>query len=662
MSRAGRGSADILPDVTTSSGERRLAPLDGLRGAFASLLLLYHFGLTWLVGGWVTLNHFFVFSGYLITRLLISERRRSGRIDPLAFYRRRAERLVPALLVLTAAITVHAVLQPAALRQRLGGDVLATLGFAQNWRLIAREDAYFDQVGQPSPLQHAWTLGVEEQFYVLIPWIVLALFIVCRTARMRTVVVALAALAATGWTAWLATSGAGFPRLYYGTDSRAAALLVGVGTAFLLSVGGRRRRGGASGLPLPQVQAIGVVGLVLSVLPILVVRADSTWVFDRGGALLFALAASMVFVAVADKRPMTLTRALSWRPIVVLGQMTYGLYIYHWPINLWLDPHLHGLPLALGVVLKFALTVVVAAVSYRYLESRVLLGGFGSLLPRRWPARRAWIVPVAGAAVIALAAVTMWRVPAAQDPLDVPPLEAGQGPFEEPEEPVTFGLLGDSVGASLADGWRGGRYPGVTMVNQSRIGCDLIDAPVVHDGERVPGGADDCHEWRDEWPGEVEDAGVTDLVVLAGTQFMADHEVEDGVAEVPSGKAGEVVQRTLDETERKAREHGVERVHVVTMPCRDIEAARLDPRFRFFAEPASDPDNVDWVNETITDWSEHGDGRSVIDLWEPLCGDGGYRAEINGVPLYHDTVHFSRSGAAMVWTWLTPQVVSASGQ
>lgn len=660
MSRVRRGSVGILPDVTTSSGERRLAPLDGLRGSFAAMLLLYHFGLTWLVGGWVTLNHFFVFSGYLITRLLISERRRNGRIDPVAFYRRRAERLVPALLVLTAAVTVYALLQPAALRQRLGGDVLATLGFVQNWRLIARDDAYFDEVGQPSPLQHAWTLGVEEQFYVLIPWLVLGLFVICRTARLRTVLVALAALAATGWTAWLATSGASFPRLYYGTDSRAAALLVGVGTAFLLSIGGQRRRGGASGLPLQQVQAIGVVGLVLSVLPILVVRADSTWVFERGGALLFALAASMVFIAVADRRPMVLTRALSWRPIVLLGQMTYGLYLYHWPINLWLDPYLQPLPLGIAVALKFALTLAVAAVSYRYLESRVLLGGFRSLLPRGWPARRAWILPVSGAVVIALAAVTMWRVPVAQDPLDVPPLTAEQAPFAAPGEPVTFALLGDSVGASLAEGWRDERYPGVTMVNQSRIGCDLIDAPVVHDGQEVAGVAQDCDDWRDEWPGKVEEAGASDLVVLTGTQFIADHKVEDGVARSRSAKLGEVIQRTLDDVERRAREHGIERVHVVTMPCREIERGRLDPRFQFFAESGSDPDNVAWVNDVVTDWSRQGDDRSVIDLWQPLCGDGGYRADMNGIPLYHDTVHFSPSGAAMVWTWLTPRVVADS--
>ena len=132
------------------------------------------------------------------------------------------------------------------------------------------------------------------------------------------------------------------------------------------------------------------------------------------------------------------------------------------------------------------------------------------------------------------------------------------------------------------------------------------------------------------------------------------------MAGVRSEKLGEVIQRTLDDIERRAHERGVERVHVVTMPCREIEPGRLDPRFRFFAEPGSDPENVDWVNDVVTDWSRHGQDRSLIDLWQPLCGEDGYRAEANGLPIYHDTVHFSPSGAAMVWTWLTPRVVAAS--
>lgn len=651
---------ELLPEVWTSSGERRLTPLDGLRGVFASLLLLYHFGVTWLVGGWVTLNHFFVFSGYLIARLLISEYRRTGSVDPVAFYRRRAERLLPALLVVTTAVTLWVLTQPGALRQRLGGDILATLGFVQNWRLISRDDAYFDQVGQPSPLQHAWTLGVEEQFYVLIPWLILGLFAVARTARARTVVVALAAAAATGWTAWLASNGASFPRLYYGTDTRAQALLVGVATAFLLSIGSRRRPGGATGLPLRQVHGIGLVGLVLSFVPILVVRADSTWVFDKGGALLFALAASMVFISVADKRPTSLSRALSWGPIVQLGQMTYGLYLFHWPINVWLDPYLQSLPLVASVAVKFGLTVAVAAISYRYLESRVLLGGFRSLLPRRWPDRRAWLAPAAAVVVVGLAATFLWRSPGGDESLDVPDLVRDEPGFSAPDEPLTFALLGDSVGVSLAEGWREDAYPGVTMVNQSRIGCDLIDAPIVNDGKEVEGVAGDCAEWRQSWPAQVKKAGATDLVVLSGTQFAADHLVEGGVATTRSDKAREVISRTLDDVERRAKESGVERVHVVTMPCREIQASRLDPRFRFFAEPGSDPANVAWVNQVVSEWSRAGGGRSVIDLWQPLCGSDGYRAEINGVPLYGDTVHFSPAGAAMVWTWLTPRVVEAS--
>ena len=149
----------LTQQLRTSTGEQRLSALDGYRGLFVTLVLLYHFGATFLVGGWVGINHFFAFSGYLITRLLISERARTGRIDVWRFYRRRAERLLPALVVVCTAVLLAALFAGSAHRHRDAGDVLASLFFVQNWRLISRDDAYFEQVGNPSPLQHAWTLG-----------------------------------------------------------------------------------------------------------------------------------------------------------------------------------------------------------------------------------------------------------------------------------------------------------------------------------------------------------------------------------------------------------------------------------------------------------------------------------------------------------------------
>ena len=668
-------------DLTTSAGTQRLAALDGYRGLFVTLVLLYHFGVTALVGGWVGINHFFAFSGYLITRLLISEYARRGTIDVLRFYRRRAERLIPALVVTCTAVMVSGLFIGSADRHRDAGDVLASLFFVQNWRLVSQEDAYFEQIGNPSPLRHAWTLGVEEQFYLLVPAFVALLFMLFRRSRAgRFAVVAALALASAWWTAHLAGEGVDFSRLYYGTDTRAQALLVGAGVAVLL---GRDHRGRLGRRPsLMTTQAIGLLGFAISLSAFFVVGPRSEWLFTSGGMLLFAIGAGMMGLTATDPRPMLINRVAGWAPAALLGQMTYGLYLYHWPIHLWLAPLMDGLPLALSVIVQLAVTVAVAYASFRWLEVPVLQHGFGVLLPaslrerrvaqrgRRARRRRGvpvWAVPVvAVAAVGAVAAFTFTR-PVSTADLDVPPLVASDAAFTEADPPVDVALLGDSVGVSLAKGWDAERYPGVTLSNQARIGCDLIDAPLIADGEPMQE-YDGCDAWYEEWPTKVEEAGAGSLLVLPGVQFIGDHEVDGELVESRSPESAALIRRTLTDIEQRAKGAGVTHVQVTTMPCRQVDPNRLDPALRQFAGPISDPANIAWVNEIVTAWAKgEGDGaqptpgveRELLDLHDALCGDG-FTDEINDVPLYDDTVHFSPAGAATVWTWLVPRVVDAT--
>lgn len=379
---------------------------------------------------------------------------------------------------------------------------------------------------------------------------------------------------------------------------------------------------------------------------------------------------------------MLINRIAGWGPAVLMGQMTYGLYLYHWPIHLWLSPVVGDLPLVLSAGIQLAVTVGVAYVSFRWLEVPVLQHGFGVLLPRAVTRRversrrgrrgrrgptPVWWLPVAAVAVVALAAVAVFSRPVSAEDLDVPPLVASDGVFAEADPPVSFALLGDSVGVSLAKGWQEQAYPGVTMSNQSRIGCDLIDAPMIADGSPMDEDAS-CRTWREEWPAQVEQAGATDLLVLPGAQFIGDHEVDGEVVGSRSEDHAELIRRTLTDIERRAKGAGVTHVQVTTMPCRQVDPDKLDPSLRQFAGPISDPVNVGWVNDVVRQWAK-GEGagseatagvrREVLDLWSPLCADG-FVPEVNGVTLYSDTVHFSPAGAASVWTWLTPRVVEAS--
>ena len=601
-------------------------------------------------------------------------------MDVLRFYKRRAERLIPALLVLCTAVLVSGLFVGSADRHRDAGDVLASLFFVQNWRLIDQEDAYFEQIGNPSPLRHAWTLGVEEQFYLLVPLLVIILFALFRRSRTgRFAVIAALALASVAWTVHLASTGTDFARLYYGTDTRAQALLVGAGVAVLL---GRDHRGRLGRRPsLGVTQALGFVGVLISLSAFVVVGPRSEWLFTGGGMFVFAIGAALMGIAATDPRPMLINRIAAWGPLVLLGQMTYGLYLYHWPIHLWLGPVLDNLPLVVSVAVKLAVTFGVAFVSFRWLEVPVLQHGFGVLLPRELRTRLArrssrrrgrrpvpvWWVPVAGTTVVALVAVAAFTRPVSEEDLDVPPLVAADGAFTEADPPVDLALLGDSVGVSLADGWQSEDYPGVTMESYSRIGCDLIEAPLVSDGSPIPEDSA-CDEWRDGWPDEVEESDADNLLVLPGTQFIGDHEVDGEVLESRSPELATLIKQTLTDIEQRAKDAGVTHVQMATMPCRDVDPDKLDPGLRQFAEPISDPENIAWVNQTVTEWAKgEGEGaeptdgvrRDLLDLHGALC-DGGFTAEVNDIPLYGDTVHFSPAGAATVWTWLTPRVVAAS--
>ncbi|QMU77138.1 acetyltransferase [Streptacidiphilus sp. PB12-B1b] len=356
-----------------AAGTGREPGLDGVRALAVAAVLVFHVHAGWLSGGFLGVDVFFVLSGYLITSLLTAERAGHGRIRLRRFWGRRARRLLPELLLVllvTAAATAALGRDAAA---GLRGSELAALGFYSNWWQIRQQTGYFAQFGPLPLLQHLWSLGIEEQFYLLWPPVLAALSLL---NRRRAAAVA-AALAVASFTAMAAGSlaGADTTRLYFGSDTHAGPLLLGSAAGLLLPPErvralGRRAR-----------TALGAAGLAaLVVLGLLAVQLDGAGsTAYRGGIAAAALAAAALCpasVAAGPLRWLLAVRALVWT-----GRRSYGIYLWHWPLIAALGYTGLGTGPAVDV-LEFALPVALAAGSFRLLQQPVTRWGWRVALAR----------------------------------------------------------------------------------------------------------------------------------------------------------------------------------------------------------------------------------------------------------------------------------------
>jgi len=415
--------------------------LDGLRALAVVAVLLYHAGLAWIPGGFLGVEVFFVVSGYLITALLLAEVRERGRIDLKAFWVRHARRLLPALYLLLVATLAFAVVFLPGEVAGLRSDAIAAFGYATNWYLLAGQESYFEAIGRPSPLLHLWSLAVEEQFYVLWP----PLFALgmgvgaLRYRRRRLVSLLLAGAAASAaLMAILYHPGLDPSRLHYGTDTRATGLLVGAALAFawMPAPGGRlaRCRQGSSrrvrrlrhrwGWAVPALlDAAGLAALAGLVLSCLWLDEYRPFLYG-GGYALVALATAAVICALAHPRTRLAAGPLGWRPVRWVGVRSYGIYLWHWPVFVvtrpQLDVPLDGAPL---LALRLSATVLLAALSYRYVEEPVRRGALGRAWkdlreaqgPLKWRLGARWagaVVPAATLCVVLGVAVGHAEPPA----------------------------------------------------------------------------------------------------------------------------------------------------------------------------------------------------------------------------------------------------------
>jgi peptidoglycan/LPS O-acetylase OafA/YrhL len=366
------------PESVRAVSGRHLPALDGLRAVAILGVMAYHLGFGWASGGYLGVDLFFVLSGFLITSLLVEERHSSGTIRLGAFWGRRARRLLPALFLVLVAVSLYAIINgrfsspgaggAAIDLSGLRGDALATLFYVANWHSIFTHQSYFAQFSTPSPLQHTWSLAIEEQFYLVWPLLVVGLFR-WTAARWRKVGATLCVIGALGSAAAMAVlyNPAGDPsRIYYGTDTRAFDLLAGAFVAFL--VAGRPQPGATARTWLHRMGPAAACALIPCWIWAGTKSELPTGTMFLGGFLGCAVLAAVVIADVRQFDQGPLARALSGRPLRWIGRVSYGLYLWHWPIFVYLNQARTGLSGAGLEIAQVAVTFVVATASYYLVE------------------------------------------------------------------------------------------------------------------------------------------------------------------------------------------------------------------------------------------------------------------------------------------------------
>jgi peptidoglycan/LPS O-acetylase OafA/YrhL len=671
-----------------------LPAFDGLRGLAVIAVFLFHAEIGWARGGFLGVSAFFTLSGFLITTLLLVEHRSTGRIDLRHFWARRARRLLPAAFVALGGIVLFGAFlaDPEQLRD-LRGDVFSALAYVANWHFVLEQQSYAEIFnGTPSPVLHFWSLAIEEQFYLVFPLLAAGLLRAGR-GRLRALGTTLAALTvgSVALTVALGADTANLARAYYGTFTRAAELLVGALLAVVLIT----RRRPASGRARTSLRAVSGASFVAMLFLWSNARTTDGWLYD-GGLALHALLVAAVLAEVLLPGP--LATVLGTTPLRWVGRISYGVYLYHWPVFLWISPErFHSLSEAQIFLLRVALTLGFATVSFHLLERPVRLARRAH---RWWPR---YVAPIALAAIVVGAIVVKPSADAPQITFapvaEGAPPQLGGGRAVAPGAPVSritaplasrrpddadrtaaggardarqaakraqrakplmhrkletarplrVLVVGDSVGQTFGRGlelW--GMQTGRAQVwNEAKYYCSLGRfAPRAYG--LVDNSSQGCDNWGERWPRALEQFDPDVAIVLFTFWEMVarkppgvDDYVSPGDEELDEWQLGEYTTAVDTLAARGAK------VLWMTIPCTQQQTP--DQR-----------DLVDHLNEVqIPRLAQRRPNEvRVVDLHGELCPDDEFRMAYGDVPMARpDGAHFSDEGAQAAGDWLMRQVL-----
>ncbi len=349
----------------------RVPGLDGVRALAVLAVIAFHLGMRMTPGGFLGVDIFFVLSGYLITDLLVAQWTRHGQLDLRRFWIRRARRLLPALAVLLVAVAAAvAVIEPdqlSAFRPALA----AAVSYSSNWYQALHHVSYFASLGPPPPLQHLWSLAIEEQFYLAWPLLLLLVLTRLRRRRARVLTAWLGALASAAAMALMYLPGSDPSRVYYGTDTHSTGLLVGAALALtwpMATLTNAPRRFAR------RLDYLGAAGLVVLAWALVHFAGTNPAVYPLGLAVAALAAAGLTAAAAA---PGTVSALLSLPPLRWLGVRSYGTYLWHWPVIAIAAAITGPGPAAPWLwAAEAAIAITLAAASWKWLEEPILRNGF----------------------------------------------------------------------------------------------------------------------------------------------------------------------------------------------------------------------------------------------------------------------------------------------
>jgi peptidoglycan/LPS O-acetylase OafA/YrhL/lysophospholipase L1-like esterase len=708
---AGRDYAlDYRPMLAARSPFVHLPALDGLRGLAIIAVLLFHAGWRLTSGGFLAVSTFFTLSGYLITARLLHDHRQSGRVDLLAFWGRRVRRLVPAAVGAVALVVVLAASVVPAFRVNLIGDVGAALGEVANWRFWAVGRSYSALFRQPSPLLHFWSLAIEEQFYVVFPILAWFVLVVARRTQ-RTFAKVVAALTAVCVVAAVWAGATGRTALaYYGTPMRAGEILIGS----LLAMGRLGRPSNARTGPVARL----LPAYALAACLVLWIAATTTqgWLYHGGLAAYALLSATVVAGCV---RPGPVRRWLSFRPLRWLGRISYGVYLYHWPLYQWLSPSRTRLAAGPLFVLRVTASIAAAVLSYHLLEQPILrrarfgwgrarrfaipllatmgsivlaaiviAGGhqqstaasFGGLVA---PARATSLLesttaatvvsdtvvpPAPSVAVEPVTTATTATAPAPADPAVVAVVTTPSTPAPT-TTPTTaapaatrISMFGDSTAMLAAYGldiWSRENGQAVVDGSGARLGCGIGRGGRVRIAQYGEGPTNpECDAWPTRWPAVLAKRPADVAVIMVGPWDVTDRVIPgDDQWRAPGDPTYDAYLKSEMEAAVDLLTSQVPTVVWLTNPLLDFGRADAVPPATPY--PVSEPARTARYNEILQEIAAERPALHLVDLagWMRTLPGGELDASIRP-----DGVHFSKSGAVEVARWLGPELLALLGR